>query len=129
MRTFSVQTAGQTVTVSGIKAWSVCEHHLMPFEVTAEIVYRVRGTTNPGPDRAPLRAKVLGLSKFAQLVQAKAARLQIQERLTQEVLDALEEVAGREAEYLRVTMVGRHLCAATRGHALEMTTTAEKGRP
>jgi GTP cyclohydrolase I len=90
----------QYVALGGIRAWSMCQHHLLPFRVDVSIGY------------IPA-ASVLGLSKLVRIVQAHAHRLQLQERLTAQVA---REVARRSgSEDVGVWAVGEHLCMCLRG--------------
>lgn len=98
--TFASVTADQLVIVSGMRVWSLCEHHLLPFWCDVSIAYLVQG-------------KVLGLSKFARIAHKCAHRLQIQERLVTQIAD---EVCGlTEAEDVAVLARGEHLCMSMRG--------------
>jgi len=90
----------QMVTVDDIPVWSHCEHHLAPFFGTARISYIPNG-------------KIVGLSKFARLVDVYARRLQVQERLTNQIADALEEVLAPIG--IGVEIRCRHLCMESRG--------------
>lgn len=89
------------VIVEGIAFTSFCEHHLLPFSGTAEVVYQ------PGPDG------VVGLSKIPRLVDAYARRLQVQERMTVEIVRALIEHGG--ATWAQVKIEAAHTCACARG--------------
>ncbi|MBZ6230285.1 GTP cyclohydrolase I [Streptomyces olivaceus] len=97
---FPLSTDGQTVVVSDIKVWSLCEHHLLPFSCTLSIGYK------PG-------SHVLGLSKFARIAHRHAHRLQIQERLVRDIAEEISKVAGTDD----VAVIGRgeHLCMSMRG--------------
>lgn len=88
------------VRVTDIPFWSLCEHHLLPFSGTADVTYVPDG-------------RVVGLSKLSRLVQCFARRLQMQERMTRQVADALEEHLG--ARGVRVVVRGHHTCMAARG--------------
>lgn len=88
------------VVVRDIEVYSLCEHHLMPFYGRCHVGYISRG-------------KVLGVSKIARIVDALAARLQIQERLTAEIARAVKDSIG--AEGVGVVMECRHLCMMMRG--------------
>ncbi len=103
------------VVVNSIPYNSVCGHHHLPFFGKAYIAYR------PGK-------KVLGLSKFARVVEYFASKPQIQEGLTREILDFLAKEL--EPEALMVIMKGQHLCMLSRGvraHGSTMTTSALTG--
>ena len=93
----------------------MCEHHLLPFFGTCAIGYIARN-------------KVLGVSKLARIVDVYARRLQIQERLTEQVAVAIEQAAG--AEGVGVVFKCRHLCMMMRGvekQNSEMVTSAMLG--
>lgn len=83
-----------------IPFFSTCEHHLVPFFGEAHIGYIPNG-------------KVIGLSKFKRVLDVFARRLQVQERLTNQIADALEK--GLNPKGLGVVMVARHLCMEARG--------------
>ncbi|MER6218504.1 GTP cyclohydrolase I [Streptomyces sp. NPDC001674] len=97
---FTSVTAGQTVLVSGITVWSLCEHHLLPFNCTLAIAYRPQ-------------TSMLGLSKFARIAQRHAHKLQVQERLVVDIADEITELTGSTD----VAVIGRgeHLCMTMRG--------------
>ncbi|MFJ2816290.1 GTP cyclohydrolase I [Streptomyces sp. NPDC091279] len=97
---FRLPADGQTVMVSDIRLWSLCEHHLLPFSCTIGIAYRPSGD-------------VLGLSKFARIAQRHAHRLQVQERLVQDIADEVSKVTG--SPDVVVTAQGEHLCMSMRG--------------
>ena len=90
----------QMVVVSNIELYSLCEHHLLPFIGHAHVAYLPRG-------------KVLGLSKVARIVDMYARRLQIQENLTRQIADAVQEVTG--AIGVGVIVEARHMCMMMRG--------------
>lgn len=92
----------EMVVVKNIPFYSLCEHHMVPFFGEATIGY------------IPLGGRVLGLSKFARIVDVYARRLQIQEKLTGQVADSL--FGGRLApEGVGVHIEAEHLCMAMRG--------------
>ncbi len=91
---------GQMVTVSGIRVWTVCEHHLLPFWCDVAIGYVARD-------------QVLGLSKFARVAHQFAHRLQVQERLVEEIADEIERLTG--SPDVAVLARGEHLCMTSRG--------------
>ncbi|CDR13093.1 GTP cyclohydrolase [Streptomyces iranensis] len=95
-----VTQQGQTVAVSDVHLWSLCEHHLLPFSCTVTIAYRPNGD-------------VLGLSKFARIAHRHAHRLQIQERLVQDIAAEVSAVSG--SPDVAVIARGEHLCMSMRG--------------
>jgi GTP cyclohydrolase I len=88
------------VVVRDLNFFSLCEHHLLPFFGRAHIAYLPRG-------------KVVGLSKLPRIVDAFAHRLQLQERMTRQIAEALNEVL--EPEGVAVVVEARHLCMEMRG--------------
>ena len=88
------------VTVRDIPFYSLCEHHLLPMFGRAHIGYLPSG-------------RVIGLSKLPRLVDAFAHRLQLQERMTREIAEAVEDLTG--AKGVAVVMEARHLCVEMRG--------------
>ena len=117
----------EMVLVRDIELYSTCEHHLVPFHGSAHVAYI------PGAD-----GRVVGLSKLARLVDVYARRPQVQERLTTQIADALEDhLAPRgvlvvvEAEHLCMSMRGvrrpgaRTLTSTVRGQLRNQATRAE----
>ncbi len=126
----------EMVLVKGIEVYSLCEHHMVPFHGVAHVGYI------PGPT-----GRVTGLSKIARLVDMYAKRLQVQERLTSQIADAITEVLQPlgaivilECEHLCMSMRGVHkpgartMTSAVRGQLRNAATRAEAmalitGRP
>ena len=88
------------VMVRDIELYSLCEHHLLPFFGTAAVAYIPKG-------------RVIGLSKIPRIVEMYARRLQVQERLTQQVADFLQARLGPSGT--GVVIEATHLCAVMRG--------------
>jgi GTP cyclohydrolase I len=97
--TFSV-CYDEMVVVKDIEFFSLCEHHLLPFFGKAHVAYL--------PSK-----KVIGLSKIARLVNMFARRLQIQERMTSQIADAVKEKIAPQG--VGVIIEARHLCMQMRG--------------
>ena len=96
---FQSQT-NNMIIVRDIEVYSLCEHHMLPFYGRCHVGYVARD-------------KVLGVSKIARIVDCFARRMQIQERLTEEVAEAVLKAAN--AEGVGVVMECRHLCMMMRG--------------
>jgi GTP cyclohydrolase I len=90
----------EMVVVKQIPFYSLCEHHLLPFFGTAAVAYIPRG-------------RVIGLSKIPRVVEMYARRLQVQERLTQQVAEFLQ--TRLDPQGVGVVMEATHLCAVMRG--------------
>jgi GTP cyclohydrolase I len=100
----------EMVMVRDIPLYSVCEHHLAPFIGKAHVAYI------PNED-----GRVIGLSKFARLVDGYSRRPQVQERLTSQVADALEGTLDPKG--VMVVIEAEHLCMSMRGVRKAGTTT------
>ena len=92
--------AEDMVLIKDIELYSMCEHHMLPFIGRCHIAYLPQG-------------KVLGLSKFARIVDMFARRFQIQEQLTRQIADAVQQVTG--AAGVAVIVEARHMCMMMRG--------------
>jgi GTP cyclohydrolase I len=90
----------ELVIIKDIVYYSQCEHHMAPFFGKVHVGYLPSG-------------KVAGLSKFARLVDAVTRKLQVQERITSEIADILEEVLKPHG--VMVVVEGEHLCMCSRG--------------
>ena len=113
-KTFAVENDSMVV-VRDIDFFSFCEHHMLPFYGTVDVAY------------IPVD-RVVGLSKIARLVNGYARRLQIQERMTSEILEAIDEVLMPHGVAVRVR--AKHLCMLARGiktRASVMVTTQLSG--
>ena len=92
----------EMVMVRDIPFASLCEHHMVPFIGRAHVAYI------PGSD-----GRITGLSKLARLVDGYARRLQVQERMTTEIADAIEEALAPKG--VLVVVEAEHLCMSMRG--------------
>jgi GTP cyclohydrolase I len=98
----------EVVVVRGIRFTSLCSHHLLPFRGTADVGYL------PGE-------RLVGLSKLARVVEWHSRSLQVQERLTVQIAESLQERLA--ARGVGVVMRAEHLCMSLRGAKVEGTTT------
>ncbi len=108
-------TYDQMVIVRDIEFYSLCEHHMLPFLGRVHVAYMPAG-------------KVIGLSKIPRLVDVFARRLQVQERMTQQIADLLQNLL--EPHGVAVVVEGLHLCTMMRGvkkQDARMTTSALHG--
>lgn len=113
-KTFDV-SGSDMVVERDIQFYSLCEHHLLPFFGTVHIAYVPDG-------------KVVGLSKLARTVEVFARRLQVQERLTGQIADALMDELG--AKGAMVMVCAEHMCMSMRGvnkPGAQTVTTARRG--
>ncbi|WP_314245357.1 GTP cyclohydrolase I [Streptomyces kutzneri] len=97
---FDSVSEDQLVFVSDMRVWSLCEHHLLPFNCTLNIAYRSA-------------KNLLGLSKFGRIAHKHAHKLQVQERLVADIAKEIEDITGSPD----VAVIGRgeHLCMTMRG--------------
>lgn len=101
IKVFSEKDNDEIVVVRDIPLYSMCEHHLLPFVGKAHIAY------------IPSEGKVIGLSKLARIVDLFAKRPQLQERLTSQIADFLEEELNPIG--IAVIVEAQHLCMTMRG--------------
>jgi GTP cyclohydrolase I len=112
---FDAEGASEMVIVRDVEYYSMCEHHMLPFFGKATVAYLPKG-------------KIIGLSKIARIVDVYARRLQVQERLTNQVADAMTEILDPHG--VGVIMEGKHLCMMMRGvqkQESNMVTSAMRG--
>jgi len=105
----------EMVLVRDIEFYSLCEHHMLPFLGRAHVAYIPAG-------------KVIGLSKIPRIVDMYARRLQVQERMTQQIADFLQHTLRPQG--VAVVVEALHLCSMMRGvrkHDARMTTSAMHG--
>jgi GTP cyclohydrolase IA len=112
--TFASVASDQLVCVSGMRVASLCEHHLLPFWCDVSIGYIPND-------------KVLGLSKFARIAQQFAHRLQLQERLGEQIADEISRITG--TQNVAVVLKGEHYCMTARGIRMpgRMTSSVMRG--
>ena len=112
---FNIANYDQMVIVRDIEFYSLCEHHMLPFLGRVHVAYMPAG-------------KVIGLSKIPRVVDMYARRLQVQERMTRQIADLLQEML--EPHGVAVVAEGLHMCSMMRGvrkHDARMTTSAMHG--
>jgi len=105
----------EMVIVRDIEFYSMCEHHMLPFLGRAHVAYLPKG-------------KVIGLSKIPRIVDMFARRLQVQERMTKQIAELIDELLHPKG--VAVVVEGLHLCSVMRGvkkHNARMTTSSMSG--
>ena len=105
----------EMVLVRDIEFYSLCEHHMLPFIGRAHVAYLPKG-------------KVIGLSKIPRIVDMYARRLQVQERMTRQIADLIQQTL--EPQGVAVVVEAMHMCSMMRGvkkHDARMTTSAMHG--
>ena len=109
------ENCDEIVAVTDIDFFSICEHHLLPFKGVTHVGYLPKN-------------KIIGISKIPRIVNIYARRLQVQERMTQEIADAIQRVLDPHG--VAVTIEAEHLCMQMRGveeKASFMVTSAIRG--
>lgn len=91
----------EMVLIKNIPLYSMCEHHLLPFAGVAHVAYIPRG------------GRIVGLSKIARVVESYARRLQVQERLTKQIADLIDE--RLKPLGVMVVIEAEHMCMSMRG--------------
>ncbi len=112
---FDAEGADEMILVKGVEFYSMCEHHMLPFFGKATVAYIPQDT-------------IIGLSKVARIVDLFARRLQVQERMTNQIADAM--VRTLDPLGVAVIIEGKHLCMMMRGVQKQdssMTTSAMRG--
>lgn len=110
------EQSGEMVLSRDIEFYSTCEHHLLPFYGTAHIAY------------LPNDHQVVGISKLSRLVECFARRLQVQERMTAQIAQAIQ--SHLQPKGVAVVVQAKHICMCARGvnkHNSQMTTTSLLG--
>lgn len=117
-RDFDAGSYDEMIVCPWVEFYSTCEHHLLPFSGSVHIAYL--------PNKR--KPRVVGLSKMARLVDCYGRRLQIQERMTMEIADAMQK--HLQPSGVAVVVQAKHLCMACRGvkkHKASMVTSAMRG--
>ena len=115
MKVFECESYTGMVLLKDIELYSMCEHHMLPFVGKCHIAYI--------PDK-----KVIGISKLARIMEIYARRLQIQERLTDEIADCIKEIL--QPKGVAVQIEAEHFCMRMRGVGKQnstMVTTSLRG--
>jgi GTP cyclohydrolase I len=92
----------EMIVLKDVEFTSFCEHHILPFSGVAHVAYLPRG-------------RIVGLSKLARLVEIFAKRLQVQERLTQQIATSINQVLGNNCRGAACVVEASHSCMACRG--------------
>ncbi len=101
IKVFTETGNDEMILIGDIPFYSMCEHHLLPFHGKAHVVY------------VPKNGKILGLSKVARIVDTLSRKPQLQERLTSEIADMIQEAV--DAMSVCVVIEAEHLCMTMRG--------------
>ena len=101
IKVFHGEGNDEMILIGDIPFYSMCEHHLLPFHGKAHVVY------------IPRDGKIFGLSKVARIVDTLSRKPQLQEKLTSEVADAIEQAV--DARSVCVVLEAEHLCMTMRG--------------
>lgn len=109
MRPISGEEHDEMVLIKNIPLYSICEHHLLPFAGVAHVAY------------IPEEGRIVGLSKIARVVETFARRLQVQERLTRDIANLIEETL--QPLGVMVVIEAEHMCMSMRGAKKPMALT------
>jgi GTP cyclohydrolase I len=101
IKVFHGEGNDEMILIGDIPFYSMCEHHLLPFHGKAHVVY------------IPKDGKIFGLSKVARIVDTLSRKPQLQEKLTSEIADAIEQAV--DARSVCVVLEAEHLCMTMRG--------------
>lgn len=105
-KVFPTEIGHQSITIRDIPFFSMCEHHMLPFYGTVDVSYCCKeGIKEP---------RVPGLSKIARLVECFSRRLQVQERLTEQIAEALVNYVD-DIMHVDIGITATHMCMTSRG--------------